>query len=170
MLKRLFRRRLLIASFATLASVALTFSSDAATAVPGKLRFNESIRPILSNNCFQCHGPDEKKREAELRLDTFEGATRDLGGYRAIKPGAPEKSALLERILSHDRDEVMPPPKSKKPPITPNEIALLRQWIAEGAQYEGHWAFQPLSQDPPPVVAKSSWVRNPIDQFILSEL
>ena len=170
MLKRLFRRRLLIAAFATLASVALTFSSDAATAVPGKLRFNESIRPILSNNCFQCHGPDEKKREAELRLDTFEGATRDLGGYHAIKPGAPEKSALLERILSHDRDEVMPPPKSKKPPITPNEVALLRQWIAEGAQYEGHWAFQPLLQDPPPVVAKSAWVRNPIDQFILSEL
>ena len=170
MLKRRLRPRLFIGVCATLVSAAISFLYSAAGAEPGKLRYNESIRPILSNNCFQCHGPDEKKREAELRLDTFEGATHDLGGYAALKPGAPEKSALLARILSHDRDEMMPPPKSKKPSISPNEVALLRRWITEGAQYEGHWAFQPLSQEPPPVVAKTSWAKNSIDQFILSEL
>ena len=138
MSKRLLRSRLIIGAFATLASVALISLHHAAAAETEKLRFNENIRPILSNNCFQCHGPDEKKREAELRLDTFEGATHDLGGYSAIQPGSPEKSALLARILSHDRDEIMPPPKSKKPPITPNEVALLRQWITEGASF-GAW-------------------------------
>ena len=145
--------------------------SEAQSAAPvSKIRFNEHIRPILSNACFQCHGPDDKKREADLRLDTFEGATRDLGGYKAILPGNPEKSAIVERILSHDRDEVMPPPKSKKPPITAGEIELLKRWIAQGAPYEGHWAFQPLQNPEPPAVGNTAAVRNPVDRFVLAPL
>ena len=137
---------------------------------PEKITFNEHIRPLLSNTCFQCHGPDEKKRDADLRLDTPEGATRDLGGYSAIVPGNPEKSVLLERIASHDKEEVMPPPKSKKPPLAPGDVALLRRWIAEGAKYSGHWAFEPLSTEPPPEVTPASWTRNGVDRFILNRL
>jgi hypothetical protein len=78
-----------------------------------KLRFNRDIRPLLSDRCFYCHGPDEKKREAKLRLDTREGATAEHDGEAAIVPGQSEKSGLLARIASHDRDEMMPPPKTK---------------------------------------------------------
>ncbi|MEQ1858712.1 MAG: DUF1553 domain-containing protein [Chthoniobacteraceae bacterium] len=108
------------------------------------VEFNRDIRPLLSDRCFYCHGPDEKKREAKLRLDTRDGATADLGGYAAIVPASPEKSELLARVTSHDRDEVMPPPKAKKSRFTAEEVATLRRWIAEGARYEAHWAFLPL--------------------------
>jgi hypothetical protein len=154
----------------TTAGLLLACCNYATAAGPEKIRFNEHIRPILSNTCFQCHGPDEKKRSADLRLDTAEGATRDLGGYAAIVPGKPEKSTLLDRILSHDKDEVMPPPKSKKPPLATEDVALLRRWISEGAPYEGHWAFQPLSKDAPPQIKNTAWVRNAVDRFILHKL
>src|SRR5688572_11403036 len=88
-----------------LASVSL---NGAPPALPEKVRFNEHIRPILSNNCFYCHGPDDKHREADLRLDTRDGATHDLGGYAAVVPGKPEASELLKLVSSHDDDEVMP--------------------------------------------------------------
>jgi hypothetical protein len=153
-----------------LSGAALLFCAPAHAGSLEKIRFNEHIRPILSNACFQCHGPDDKKRAADLRLDTPEGATRDLGGYSAIVPGKPEQSTLLERILSHDKDEVMPPPKSKKPPVASHEISLLRRWIAEGAEYTGHWAFQPLSNDAPPEVKQTAWVRNDLDRFVLHKL
>lgn len=137
----------------------------------GPLRFNRDIRPILSNACFQCHGPDDKKREGGLRLDLREGAAAVLkSGVAAIVPGDPDHSGLLERITSHDPDEIMPPSESKKPPLTEKETATLRQWIAEGATYESHWAFMPLSEAPPPSVENTEWVRNPIDCFILSRL
>ena len=134
------------------------------------VQFNRDIRPILSGRCFQCHGPDEKNRKAGLRLDTFEGATKDRGGYKAISPGKPEESELLKRVTSHEAGEVMPPPAAKKEPITPAEAALIQRWIAQGAKYEGHWAFQPLAKIPPPVVKNTKWVRNGIDRFILARL
>ncbi|RYD36191.1 MAG: DUF1549 domain-containing protein, partial [Verrucomicrobiaceae bacterium] len=147
--------------------LALTGTGTAA----GPLRFNQDIRSILSNACFQCHGPDDKKREGGLRLDLREGATAVLkSGGAAIVPGDPGQSGLLERITSHDPDEIMPPPESKKPALTEKETATLRQWIAEGAPYESHWAFMPLSEAPPPSVENTEWVRNPIDRFILSRL
>jgi hypothetical protein len=152
--------RLLFSSITLLAS-ATVFAAD------GKLKFNTDIRPILSNSCFQCHGPDEKKREADLRLDTFEGATADLGGYSAIAPGKPDKSALIERIVTHDRDEVMPPPKSKKPAITEQELATLKRWISEGAEYEGHWAFLPLRTT---AVPATPGARNGVDAWIGTRL
>jgi len=134
------------------------------------LRFNRDIRPLLSDRCFYCHGPDDKKREAKLRLDTREGATAEHDGASAIVPGQPEKSELLARIVSHDRDEVMPPPKSKKPRFSDAEVATLKRWIAEGAEYEGHWAFLPLAKNQPPAVKSSAWPKNGLDRFILARL
>jgi len=109
----------------------------------GKLQFNRDIRPILSDKCFHCHGFDPKKREADLRLDVREAAIKD--GH--ITPGQPEKSLIIERILSHDVDELMPPPKSKLGALTPTEIETLKRWITEGAEYEKHWAFMSLAPD-----------------------
>jgi hypothetical protein len=145
-----------------LASLAI---SQAAGPLPEKVRFNAHIRPILSNQCFACHGPDEKHRDADLRLDTREGALADLGGYAAVVPGKPDDSELIKRIISHDPDEVMPPPKSKKPPLGEHEIALLRRWIEQGAEYEGHWAFLPLTKATPP-----DGEEHPIDAFIRARL
>lgn len=138
--------------------------------LPDQVRFNRDIRPILSNNCFYCHGPDEKHREAKLRLDTKEGAAANLDGMSAVVPGRPDKSELLERIVSDDPDELMPPPKSKKPKLSAHDVALLRKWIEQGAEYEGHWAFLPLAKTDPPPMKKSGWARNGIDQFILARL
>ena len=114
-----------------------------------KLSFNRDIRPILSENCFACHGFDAKKREADLRLDTVDGAFSDLGGYQAIVPGSLEKSEAWQRILSDDPDEIMPPPKSHKT-LTVEEKDTLRRWIEEGAVYERHWSLEaPLKPELP---------------------
>ena len=107
-----------------------------------KLRFNRDIRPILSDKCFHCHGFDPKNRKAGLRLDTFEGAIADGG----IVAGQAQRSAIIERVLSHDPDEVMPPPESKLGRLSESEIATLQRWINEGAEYEAHWAFVPLQK------------------------
>jgi hypothetical protein len=156
--------------FLPLAFLVLCADSASRAAVPERPRFNRDIRPILSNNCFYCHGPDEKKREAKLRLDLRENALAEHDSGRAIMPGKPDESELLTRILSHDKEEVMPPPKAKKTPLTMEQVATLRRWIEQGAEYEGPWAFLPLSTLPPPSVRDRAWVRNPVDQFILARL
>src|SRR5688572_24462015 len=139
-------------------------------AVPEQISYNRHVRPILSNNCFYCHGPDEKHREADLRLDIRDGATADLGGHAAIVPGKPAESMILARVTARDDDERMPPPHSKKPPLTADQVEILRRWIAQGAEYEGHWAFLPLAKTVPPAVKNTSWSQNPIDRFILERL
>jgi hypothetical protein len=106
------------------------------------IRFNRDIRPILSDNCFYCHGPDKNKREAELRLDSHEGLHGTGGQPGALIPGKPDESPMLHRILSTDPDEQMPPPETGKS-LTPEQVALIRRWIAEGADFQGHWAFLP---------------------------
>ncbi|MED5586366.1 MAG: PSD1 and planctomycete cytochrome C domain-containing protein [Verrucomicrobiota bacterium] len=131
--------------------------------------FNSDVLPILSNNCFQCHGPDAKARKAELRLDLREGATRDLGGYRAVSPGKPEESEIISRILSDDPEEIMPPPKVKKQ-LTASEKEILRQWVASGAEYREHWAFVAPAQAEIPVSPAGRVVKNPIDRFVLARL
>ena len=128
---------------------------------------NEQIRPLLSDRCFACHGPDGKRREAELRLDLRAGVLGELNGPRAVVPGQPEASLLWERITSTDPDLQMPPPSAKKPRFTPAELSLLRRWIEEGAEYEGHWAFLPIKSVVPPESAVAS---NPIDAFIQAKL
>ncbi len=157
-------------SFPLTVSTLLALAAVSPAAVPDKPGYNRDIRPILSNNCFYCHGPDEKKREAKLRLDVRENALAEHDSGHAIVPGKPDESELLSRILSHDKDEVMPPPKAKKAPLTTEQIATLRRWIEQGATYEGHWAFLPLNSAPPPAVKDHAWVRNPIDQYILARL
>src|SRR5262245_9827273 len=150
--------------------VALSITSTALAAIPEKIRFNQHVRPILSGTCFYCHGPDPKHREADLRLDIREGATTDLGGYAAVVPGKPDESALIKRVSSTDPDEQMPPPASKKPHLTAEQIEILRRWIEQGAEYEGHWAFLPLQNPQPPAVKNEAWIRNTIDRFVLARL
>lgn len=117
-------------------------------AAPGKIEFNRDVRPILSENCFACHGFDPKHREGDLRLDTFEGATEGRDGAHGIVPGDLSKSDVWQRIISEDKDEVMPPPKSHKPPLTAKQRETLKAWIEQGAKYEAHWAFIPPQKHP----------------------
>lgn len=119
-----------------------------------KLRFNRDIRPILSEKCFHCHGPDSKTREAGLRLDTFEGAIEE----GAIQPGKAELSEVIARIVSTDPTELMPPPKSKVPGVTSEEVAMLKRWIDEGAEYEAHWSFVPIKKERLTVGEGSGWI------------
>ncbi len=114
------------------------------------LRFNRDIRPILSDKCFFCHGPDKNKRDSGMRLDIREDAMADHDGYRALVPGDVAKSEMAIRIASTDKDEVMPPPKSKLAPLTPAEVATIKRWIAEGAAYEKHWSFIPVQPSAEP--------------------
>ena len=144
-------------------------SGGRAAEPPAAIRFNRDIRPILAENCFACHGPAED-RGGDLRLDVRADAIADRGSGPAIVPGKPDDSELLRRILAHDPDEVMPPPRAKKPKLRPDQLDLLRRWIAEGAPYQNHWAFEPLDRHEPPTASGSTWGRNPIDSFIAARL
>tara|TARA_R110002096_G_scaffold371455_14_gene564902 strand:- start:5049 stop:8033 length:2985 start_codon:yes stop_codon:yes gene_type:complete len=127
--------------------------------------FNREVRPILSDKCFACHGPDEHDRKADLRLDTAEGAFGDLGGYAAIVPGKLDESEAWLRIISEDADEVMPPPKAHKD-LTSEERTILKQWIEGGAEFDLHWSFKALER--PGVPEAKEWAANEIDHFILA--
>ncbi|MGJ8681534.1 DUF1553 domain-containing protein [Paraglaciecola sp.] len=134
-----------------------------------ELKFNNDIRPILSDKCFHCHGPDKADRKAGLRLDTADGLLTDLGGYFAIVPGNPEDSAVYKRITHSDPEERMPPEHMHKD-LTEAEKNTIKQWIKEGASYQNHWSFEPIIQESIPKVKQESWVHNPIDNFVLSRL
>ena len=128
------------------------------------LNFNRDIRPILSENCFYCHGVDGNKREADLRLDLREDAIE--GG--AIVPGDLEESEMYYRIHSTEEDEIMPPPDSNRI-LSSEQKKILDRWILEGAKYERHWAFVAPQEKTPPKVKQADWVRNPIDSFVLEK-
>jgi hypothetical protein len=134
------------------------------------VNYNRDIRPILSDKCYACHGPDENKRKAKLRLDRKEDAFKEAksGGF-ALVPGDVEKSLLLKRITTPDPDEVMPPPETGKK-LTREEIDLLRRWIEQGARWQAHWAYIKPERPMPPAVKDKSWSRNSIDRFILARL
>ncbi|MDH4453895.1 MAG: DUF1553 domain-containing protein [Verrucomicrobiota bacterium] len=123
--------------------ISLLFVSTSIFAAPAKVKFNRDVRPILSDKCFFCHGPDPKKREADLRLDERDPAVE----AKAFVPGQAEMSEMIQRILSTDADDHMPPPESKLGDLTADEIAILKRWIDEGAEYEAHWAFIPLKPE-----------------------
>ena len=131
--------------------------------------YNLDVRPILADNCFACHGPDAKARQADLRLDTKAGAFSEPSGYPVIVPGKPEESELHLRIVSNDDHYRMPPADFNKT-LTPEQIEVVTQWIREGAKWEEHWAFTTPVRPTPPDVTNQDWVRNPIDAFILSRL
>ena len=128
----------------------------------GPISFNKHIRPVLSENCYACHGPDEASREADLRLDTFEGATG--GESPAIVVGNPKASEFIARITASDEDDIMPPPDSHKS-LTPAQIELLTRWVEDGAEWEDHWSFMPITSNVPDEVKGS-----PIDYFVDREL
>ena len=135
-----------------------------------KVDFAREIRPLLSKNCFGCHGHDAGHRKAKLRLDTRDGAlAKRRGGAAAVVPGDSVKSVLVARISADDPDERMPPPDSGRE-LSKREIELLARWIDEGAEYAGHWAFSAPQRPEPPPVRDASWPRNPIDHFVLHRL
>jgi hypothetical protein len=140
-----------------------------AIACAEKIDFNSQIQPILSENCYACHGPDTAKVESGLRLDTREDALKGGESGKAIVPGDPGKSLIIERITHQDPDDVMPPPE-KKERLKPEQVQLIRQWIAEGAEWGTHWAFVSPQRPPVPLVKNPSWSKNPIDHFVLAKL
>ncbi len=147
----------------------LAFSS-AAVSAETPLSFNHDIRPILSENCFYCHGQDPNKRKGNMRLDVRESALQaGESGEVVVVPGKADESALIQRILSDDRDEQMPPPKSHRT-LSSEQKAKLKRWIAEGAKYEQHWSFVPPERSPLPQVDPAGWVRNGIDSFVQARL
>ncbi len=131
--------------------------------------FNRDIRSILSNNCFQCHGPDEEELHGGLRLDVRDWATDESDSGIAIVPGDPDESLLVERIFSDDEDQRMPPVESGKK-LTAEEKDLLVRWIREGAPYARHWSYVKPTRPELPSVKDQSWVKNDIDRFILARL
>ncbi|WP_367871065.1 DUF1553 domain-containing protein [Luteolibacter sp. Populi] len=135
------------------------------------LSYAFDVRPILSDRCFGCHGPDaDKGREAGLRLDTPEGATAKLeSGARAIVPGDLKASAMIARIRSHDPEQIMPPAKLNRP-LSDAEREVLVRWVGEGAVYEPHWAFVMPKQHAPPAVKDAGWCKDEIDRFVLGKL
>ena len=149
---------LLVAAFAVTSPTAGLHA-----AVPKPVDYNRDVQPILSDKCFHCHGPDEKTREAKLRLDNFAGATADHDGTRALSPGKPEESEIHHRIHSTDKEEVMPPPKSHKT-LTAAEKDILDRWIAAGGEYQQHWAYVP------PVKVSIPAGVNPIDHLVRQRL
>jgi len=144
-------------------------AADSAPAASAKIDFNRDIRPILSNQCIACHGPDEHERKAGLRLDTHDGAIEDLGGYAALVPGNPGASELLTRLTIDDEEERMPP-RSKGERLKPEQIERIRRWIEQGGDYDVHWAYSPPAKSPLPDVEDRSWPVNEIDRFILARL
>lgn len=137
-----------------------------------EIDFNRDIKPILSNRCYFCHGPDESERQGGLdglRLDTREGALEDLGGHAAIVAGEPQASELLTRVLADDAAVVMPPP-GMGAKLTVAETELLTRWIRQGAPYSPHWSYVPPERPSLPVVTRPHWPRNPVDHFVLERL
>ncbi|WP_437222552.1 PSD1 and planctomycete cytochrome C domain-containing protein [Planctomicrobium sp. SH661] len=146
-------------------------SAGADLSAGDRIEYNRDIRPILSENCFACHGPDGSHREADLRLDIAQAASvAASSGEFAIVTGKSEESELIARITSNDPNLKMPPPESNKS-ISPDQIDKLKRWINEGAEYQGHWSFLPIHKPSVPDVEDSGLgLRNPIDAFVLAEL
>ena len=131
----------------------------------GRLSYNRDVRPVLADKCFACHGADSAARRADLRLDRRQNAL-EMG---AIEPGDVDSSELISRIVTEDHDVLMPPPELKKP-LKPEEVELLKRWVAEGAEYEEHWSFLKPQRAELPKVSDANWPKSPIDYFVLSRL
>ena len=136
---------------------------------PARIDFNREIRPVLSDKCFACHGPDEGQRQAKLRLDTREGAFADRGGYQVIVPGDRSKSRLFQRV-SHEQEIARMPPPTADRHLSREEVDLLGRWIDQGADWRTHWAYVPPERPPLPKVSDAGWPRNGVDHFILARL
>ncbi|HTD68260.1 MAG TPA: DUF1549 domain-containing protein, partial [Candidatus Limnocylindria bacterium] len=156
--------------FALLAAAQLCSAASKDKATAAKIEFNRDVRALLSDNCFACHGPDDKARKGKLRFDVKDEAFKAAkSGDFAIVPGDLKNSKLVERITSKDEDEIMPPLKTGKK-LTPVQIDLLKRWIAEGATWQTHWAYEAPKRPALPPVKDKKWARNEIDSFILARL
>src|SRR3954468_17366453 len=131
--------------------------------------YARDVLPILSDNCYHCHGPDEKARKAKLRLDTKEGAFRVRDGKTVIIAGKSNNSELIRRVTNKDPEEVMPPPESNHK-LTAAQIELLRKWIDQGAEWASHWAYKKITRPALPGVKNRAWAANEIDRFVLARL
>ncbi len=140
-----------------------------ATGASAKIEFTRDIRPIISDNCYHCHGPDEQQRKAKLRLDTKDGLFSVRDGKVVVKGGSLKSSELWQRITTKNSDDLMPPPESHKK-LTTDQIAKVKTWIEQGAPFQTHWAFEPAAKSPPPKVKEVKWSRNGVDSFILAKL
>ena len=155
---------LILFSIGLLLTATLSWAAPVAT-----IDFQRQVRPILSDNCFSCHGPDAQTRMAALRLDTREGAFTPRSGGATIVPGDAEGSLLYQRVSTHNSAKRMPPSFSKKE-LTEEQIDLLGRWIEQGASWDQHWSFKAIQRYEPPPVENESWVRRPLDRFILARL
>ncbi len=150
--------------------IALVSFASPARATEPKVDFNRDIRPIFSDTCFTCHGPDDAKRKSGLRLDLKDQAFKPAkSGKVAIVPGDPAKSEIIRRLTTTDEDDRMPPAKIGKI-ISPEQVAIVKKWIEQGAPYQGHWAFTPPVRPALPELKNKAWGRNEIDAFILAKL
>lgn len=148
---------LVAATFVSLLATGLAHADEKKKTVD----FNRDIKPLLSDRCFHCHGPDEKTREADLRLDVQESAFES-----AIAPGDSKASEIIDRLTSDDADTVMPPPSANKPKLTAAQVELFKKWIDQGANFDGHWSYKPVAKPDLPKVESE----NPIDKFVISNL
>ena len=148
-----------------LSAMMLVVASGKVNADEQTVSFSRDVLPILSDRCFHCHGPDASHREADLRLDLRDEAIRDRGGYAALVPGDAAASAIIARVISTDPDLLMPPADSHRKPLNPDEIAVLRRWVNQGAVWGKHWAFERPAQVEPPLSNV-----HPVDAFILDRL
>ena len=163
-------RTAMVALGAGLLTSGLALAVEPNAAAPRTIEFNRDVRPILSENCFACHGPDARKRKANLRLDVEESAKSALkSGAQAIVPGKPDESELIERLRTDDKNAVMPPPETGKS-LTPEQVATLKAWIDSGATWEPHWSLAPIKRPTPPAIAEPGFSRNPIDAFLLTRI
>jgi mono/diheme cytochrome c family protein len=151
------RRKVLVAVFALFSAARL----PAADTAPKPVDYSREVQPILTAHCYACHGPDEGKRKAKLRLDQ-----RDPVVKKAVKPGDAAHSTLIERIVSDDPDQLMPPPSSKKDRLTAAQIDVLRRWIDQGAKFDLHWSYAKPTRAALPAVKNRAWVRNSVDAFV----
>ncbi|MDH4389785.1 MAG: DUF1549 domain-containing protein, partial [Fimbriimonas sp.] len=159
-----------VVSLTLLAAGVVFAPAQKAVRTPKKIDFNKDIRPILSENCFKCHGPDAKFIKGNLRLSDEKDAKKDRDGEFAILPGRAKDSLVIQRALSKEKSAQMPPPDSGLPRLTAQQIKLLSDWINQGGRYEKHWALVPPKTTELPTVKDLKWVRNDIDRFVLAKL
>src|SRR6266571_7366494 len=138
-------------------------------ALHGAIEFNRDVRPILADKCYACHAADAVAKKIPLRLDSEAAAKADLGGRRAVVEGDPAASQIIRRITAENKAQRMPPAYSGLK-LTDAEIGTLREWVAQGAKWQKHWSFIPPARPALPAVKNASWVRNPMDAFVLRKL
>src|SRR4051812_19947681 len=168
-MRSVFQKKGLLAFVVLVAQTTAMFAADEA---PVTVDFNRDVKPIISNACYRCHGPDPAERKGGtdgLRLDTADGIFADLGGHAAVVPGKPEESELLKRVLTSDPDSAMPPKAAGKR-LTQRELDLLHAWVKQGAKVSQHWSYVKPVRPALPATSDETWIKNAIDRFILARL